>query len=477
VVEHTRQVAPQAAIVLTSGYLEEAARVGRTLVEDRPLLWKPYTASMVLNAIRKALENPRATHVLAEELSEAADEDSEPVVQTSPPVDLGEDSTEVYDFADGALVVTADAETGDSYRRRLVSCGFPVTLATHEADALQVLEDGTFGFLLLDLDASQLEAASVLRKSRSMDIHLPVIVATSGGSIQLFRNLIGLRDVQILQKPFSKAEFDHCTAQAVRAGRVARLQQKLLASRAGADRLLRSLEATEEAFEEALATLRMVYQPIVRSHDDSIFGYEALLRCDVPLLPTPPKVIAAAEALGRVKDLGRAVRGRVASDMEQLDNATTLFVNLHPSELRAKYLNSPKEPLLPHAPRIVLEVTERASLSAGPGLLDEVRRLRNRHYQIAVDDLGQGFAGLSSLAMLTPDIVKIDMSLVRDIDCSPLKEDIVASIVLMARRSGITVVGEGVETAAERDTLATLGCDLLQGYFFSRPAPPFPTLD
>jgi len=157
------------------------------------------------------------------------------------------------------------------------------------------------------------------------------------------------------------------------------------------------------------------------------------------------------------------------------ERVEAIFVNLHPAELRADLLAEATDPLLALAERVVLEVTERASLEAGPKLDHELARIRGLGYRLAVDDLGEGYAGLSSLVYLRPDIAKIDMSLVRDIHRAPLKRDIVAALVEMAQRSGIVVVAEGIETVDERDTLVDLGCDLLQGYLFARPGPPFPT--
>jgi EAL domain-containing protein (putative c-di-GMP-specific phosphodiesterase class I) len=92
---------------------------------------------------------------------------------------------------------------------------------------------------------------------------------------------------------------------------------------------------------------------------------------------------------------------------------------------------------------------------------------------VAVDDLGAGYAGLTSFAMLSPEVVKIDMSLVRGIDQNPVTQRIIRSVVTLCRDMRVNLVAEGVETAAERDTLLALGCDLLQGYFFGRPAPTF----
>jgi EAL domain-containing protein (putative c-di-GMP-specific phosphodiesterase class I) len=95
-------------------------------------------------------------------------------------------------------------------------------------------------------------------------------------------------------------------------------------------------------------------------------------------------------------------------------------------------------------------------------------------FRIAVDDLGAGYAGLTSFAMLEPELVKLDMTLVRDIDRSPTKQKLVRSVAGLCKELGMMVVGEGVETAAERDVLISCGCDLLQGYLFAKPDRPFP---
>jgi EAL domain-containing protein (putative c-di-GMP-specific phosphodiesterase class I) len=95
-------------------------------------------------------------------------------------------------------------------------------------------------------------------------------------------------------------------------------------------------------------------------------------------------------------------------------------------------------------------------------------------YRIAVDDLGAGYAGLNYLAMLEPDVVKLDIGLVRDIHKIPVKRKLVGSMIGLCRDLGIVVVAEGVETVEERDVLVELQCDLLQGFLFARPGKPFP---
>ena len=134
-------------------------------------------------------------------------------------------------------------------------------------------------------------------------------------------------------------------------------------------------------------------------------------------------------------------------------------------------LYDPEAPLSRHARRVVLEVTERAGLDAIPELANRLSRLRGLGYRVAIDDLGEGYAGLTSLARVAPEFVKLDMSLVRGIDASTAQQKIIASTVQLSRALGSDIIAEGVETAAERDALVAIGLDLLQGYLIARPAP------
>jgi EAL domain-containing protein (putative c-di-GMP-specific phosphodiesterase class I) len=148
-------------------------------------------------------------------------------------------------------------------------------------------------------------------------------------------------------------------------------------------------------------------------------------------------------------------------------------LNLHPYELLDDQLVSDvaSVPLL--AQRVVLEVTERSALGKVPNLSERLAALRESGCSIAIDDLGAGYSGLSSFVELEPDLVKLDMSLVRDADKSAMKQQLIGSLTAMCRNMGLSIVAEGIETREERDTVIALGCDLLQGYRFGRPSPSF----
>jgi len=188
---------------------------------------------------------------------------------------------------------------------------------------------------------------------------------------------------------------------------------------------------------------------------------------------SPQDIVGAAYRLGRLHQLGRAVRNKVAMAVAGA-GAAKMFVNLHSNDLHDDHLHSQDVPLSRLASQVVLEVTERASLDTVPNVEARVAHLKSLGYQIAIDDLGAGYSGLSSFNWLKPAVAKLDMSLIRDIDTDARLQSIVRSMKALCDELGILVIAEGVETVAERDMLVRLGCDLFQGYLFARPARGFP---
>ncbi|MBZ0235978.1 MAG: EAL domain-containing protein, partial [Deltaproteobacteria bacterium] len=137
-------------------------------------------------------------------------------------------------------------------------------------------------------------------------------------------------------------------------------------------------------------------------------------------------------------------------------------------ELTDEELFTDANPLAPYAGQVVLELTERARLETLTDAPARIAMLRAMGFSFAIDDLGAGYAGLGSLAVIEPEVVKLDMGLVRDIATNPTKRRIVAATARLCRELGSQVVAEGVETAEERAFLVD-HVDLLQGYLFGRP--------
>jgi EAL domain-containing protein (putative c-di-GMP-specific phosphodiesterase class I) len=120
--------------------------------------------------------------------------------------------------------------------------------------------------------------------------------------------------------------------------------------------------------------------------------------------------------------------------------------------------------------RLIFEVTESENIVDAEKLARIFREYRELGIKTAIDDFGAGYAGLNLLARFQPDIVKIDIDLVRGVDANPTKQIIVENIVVLCGKLGIVALAEGVETAGERDFLSGVGIDLMQGFLFARPA-------
>jgi EAL domain-containing protein (putative c-di-GMP-specific phosphodiesterase class I)/ActR/RegA family two-component response regulator len=373
------------------------------------------------------------------------------------------------------LVADDDEDVRGLLRRVLVAAGYEVVVASDGQEAIDRLGQVGIDAVVSDISMPRLSGIELLRAIRSRDADVPVILCTGSPDVDSAIQAVKLGALQYLTKPVDLEELKLVLARAVRLGSIARLKQEALAllsegALGGADRLV-----LEASFERALGSLWTAYQPIVRVSDGSLFGYEALLRSDEPSLPHPGAVLDAAERLRRLPDLGRAVRAAAASHLHGAPADALLFVNLHALDLLDESLFAEDAPLSSIASRVVLEITERAALDDVGDAKARMAKLRERGFRIAVDDLGAGYAGLTSFVTLEPELVKLDMSLVRGIDQHPTKRKLVSSVATLCRELGLLVVAEGVETRAELDGVIACGCDLIQGYFLAKPGRPFPS--
>ncbi len=373
------------------------------------------------------------------------------------------------------LVVEADPAVRAAYAAAITAADLRVVTAASGEAALARLGAGGIDVVVTELALPDLDGLELVRRGRADDPDLAVLVITGTPTAESAARAVSSGAAGYLVKPFPLPELTRAVAQAAAATEVARLRRTLLATRLGTDELLADLAATRRRFAAAMASLRVAFQPVVRAHDHSIYGFEALLRCDEPTLPTPPKVLAAAAVLGRSVELGRGVRAEVARAIAlHPDRREAIFVNLQADELRGGHLRAAAEPLARDAARIVFELSEREALALDAAIEDEVRALRAVGFRFALEHLGEGAGGLSSLTALEPDIAKLDVSLVRSAPRSPLSRAILGSLINVCRRAGITTVAVGAETADEVDLLTDLGVDLIQGFYFAHPGPAFP---
>lgn len=357
--------------------------------------------------------------------------------------------------------------------RMLTSAGCDVTTAENGREAMGLVESGAFDVVVSDIRMPTMDGLALLRGIRGWDLDLPVVFLTGSPSVDTAMEAVQYGAFRYLAKPIEGEQLASVVAQAARLHRLALVRREVAdeAQRGGAIGDRAGLEAK---FASALDKMWMAMQPILSWRTRTIFAYEALLRTEEPALANPAAFVEAAQRLGRTHELGRRVRRCVAERVLELPPTAAVFVNVHPSDLLDGELSSANGALTPFAPEVVLEVTERAALEQLPGLSAAVNRLRGLGFRIALDDLGAGYAGLSSFALLEPEIVKVDMSLVRGIHQSPTKQKLFRSFADLCRDLGTGIIAEGVEVAEERDCLDGLGGDLYQGYLFAKPGRGFP---
>lgn len=372
------------------------------------------------------------------------------------------------------LVADDDEIVRRAIVRLLARAGFSVDEVADGTAAVAALGRQSFDVIVSDISMPGVDGIAVLRAARTRDPDVPVILVTGGPELATAIEALRLGAFDYVLKPFDTEKLTQSVARANLLHRMARVKREALDLVGGGGLGTSDRAGLEASFDRALSTMWMAYQPIVRASGRVVHGYEALMRSDEKTLPHPGAVLDAAERLARVRDVGRRVRSLAAGPMASCDPAALLFVNLHASDLVDGTLTLPDTPLAAIAERVVLEITERASLDEVADVRSRIGALRAMGFRIAIDDLGAGYAGLTSFASLEPEFVKIDMSLVRGVDANPTKQKLVGSVVSLCRDLGMQVIAEGVETVAERDALVGLGCDLLQGYLLARPGKPFP---
>lgn len=369
------------------------------------------------------------------------------------------------------LLVEDDSDLARAVTRTIEPLGIEVTYAPDGVIASEALMRQTFDLVLSDINLPGITGVELLRLVRAYDLDVPVILMTGNPTLETAREAVELGALQYLVKPVPMEELRTAVGRGLTLSQLARAKREALAEVNGGSWRLGDRAGLIVNFDRALERLRLVFQPIVESRKKSIFAYEVLLRSGEPSLPDPSAILDAAERLDAIHHLGQRVRALAAEAYRLLPSPECLlFVNLHAAELTDPDLYDGSAPLSQFARRTVLEVTERASLEGLSDLAARARRLREAGFRIALDDLGAGYAGLTTLTVLEPEVVKLDMALVRNIGESVTKQRVVGSIIRLCRELSMRVVAEGVETGRELTCVTELGCDLIQGFYIAKPS-------
>jgi diguanylate cyclase (GGDEF)-like protein len=218
-----------------------------------------------------------------------------------------------------------------------------------------------------------------------------------------------------------------------------------------------------------------VFQPIVNVHSGQTSSFESLARWHNPAMGVvpPDEFISVAETLGMVSDITRLMFGKAIVAMASWPAHIRLSFNLSAYDVTSRAVIEELIGMMSgsgiHPSRFIFEITETALLQDFTTARNNIELIRQAGARIALDDFGTGYSSLSHVQKLPLDKLKIDRSFIKDIETNTTSQTIVRSILALCEGMKIECVAEGAETASQVQCLQALGCQLIQGYFYSKP--------
>lgn len=323
--------------------------------------------------------------------------------------------------------------------------------------------------VLLDLHMPHLDGHQVLEQivQFAAGNYLPVLVLTADASTRARNQALSRGARDFLTKPLDITEL---TLRVANLLETRQLYQNLLAD-AEQGRERAALKASTKARVQAVIdqrALRAALQPVVDLRSMGVVGFEALARFDEPHPRGPIGWFAEAVAADLEVELERVAAEAAMVEFSQLDVGQFLAVNLSPASVLRLPAHPLAEPEL--CPRLVVELTEHVPVQDYGAVQRALADVRAAGARVAADDLGAGYAGFRHLVALEPDIIKLDISLVRGIHRSRPQRALVTALQAFAADMGATVIAEGIEDAEEMKVLVDLGVPWGQGFLLGRPA-------
>jgi EAL domain-containing protein (putative c-di-GMP-specific phosphodiesterase class I)/GGDEF domain-containing protein len=233
-----------------------------------------------------------------------------------------------------------------------------------------------------------------------------------------------------------------------------------------------------------------VFQPIVSLTDGQTFGYEALSRISEKELEMDiGQMFRIADKTNRAWELEALCRIKALKNSVHIEDGKKLFLNVNPNiihdeKFKEGFIKTDKEEftktrLVEYGldfRNIIFEITERVAIIDNDAFIGSIKHYRDQNYGIAIDDVGAGYSGLNTIANVRPNIMKLDMDLIRNIDKDETKQFLCKAMVDFGKNAGILLIAEGIETEEELKTLIKLNVDLGQGYFLEIPRQTFVNL-
>ncbi|MFY4775544.1 EAL domain-containing protein [Metabacillus sp. RGM 3146] len=221
--------------------------------------------------------------------------------------------------------------------------------------------------------------------------------------------------------------------------------------------------------------ITLLAQPIINLSTSEVKAWEILTRGPMDTaLESPLHLFSVARQTNMVYDLEMLILEKAFRLVQETGCRQEIFINFTPLTLGNQRFIKGIEKVLKDHPDIlpssmIFEITERDSIEGLRFFKDNIKSLREKGFRIAVDDTGAGYASLHTISEILPDIIKIDRSVIQDIDTNSVKESMLKGLLLIARETGSLVVAEGIEKREEAEVLSRNQVDLVQGYYYARP--------
>jgi len=387
----------------------------------------------------------------------------------------------------GARILVVDDEPANTtiLNRLLRQAGYlEVEVLNDSRLAIEAYETFRPDIVLLDLHMPEIDGYTILGEIADPErqgIRPPVIVLTADATRTARERALRMGAADFITKPLDHLE----VLLRIRTQLATRfLELELLGRNVDLEITVSDLEEQlvererrEQQRAEGLAivggalepgAIQPVVQPIIHLATGATVGFEALARFPADPSRTPESWFRTAGDVGLLEDLELAAIREAIARADRLPVSSYLSLNLSPATALSRRLGAALEGLPPA--RTVLEITEHAEVPDYVDLREALAPLRARGARLAIDDAGAGFASLRHILQLEPDIIKLDISITRDVDADRSRRALAAALASFGEEMGVELIAEGIETRTELEALRALGVGYGQGYYIGRPA-------
>jgi len=355
------------------------------------------------------------------------------------------------------LVVEDDGALSALYQRVLRADGFEVHAAATGKQALEQIARHQFDAIVSDIAMPEMDGVSLLQSLREVDELVPVLFLTGQPAVESVQRAIELRAFRYLLKPVGLSALVASVRRAASCCRWIRAREAAANAVRNSDVVELSEAELAVQLEDGLDLLRVYYQPVVDVQSRRLRGFRILGRSLHPALPTFEDLLVVADKLGRRAELRNKLWSLTTAPFEYLHESLLLFVWTDldglTDALEHRELNA-------RAPQTVLMVSDRRGIEDGADERALLSKLRARGYRLGVDQLGEGYAGLNSLAWLEPEFLELEATLIRHLADDAEQQRLVGALGALAKELGAVVTAEGVADEWDARVLSQLGCNL-----------------